>query len=220
MSVLNIAIDGPAGAGKSTVAKAVAKSLNIAYLDTGAMYRAVAYFCVQQGVNVADEKAVLPLLDEIELEIQPSESVQKVILNGVDITGGIRTPEMGMNASTVSKIHAVRLKLVEMQRAIAAKSACVLDGRDIGTLVLPNAPYKFFLTADAKERAMRRFKELVAKGLEVNYDTILAEVIARDKQDVEKDFGALKQADDAILIDSTDLQAAEVVNEILSRIKK
>ena len=181
--IFNIAIDGPAGAGKSTIAKILAKKMNLVYLDTGAMYRGSAYYAIKRGVDVADEKAVLAILPDLKMEIAYEDGTQKVIVCGEDVTPYIREHNISMAASTISKIPAMRLKLVELQREIASSTPCVLDGRDIGSYVLPNAKYKIFLTADAKVRAMRRVKELNEKGVEISFEEVL--------KDIEADFYAL-----------------------------
>ena len=189
--ILNIAIDGPAGAGKSTIAKILAKKMNLVYLDTGAMYRGSAYYAIKRGVDVADEKAVLAILPDLKMEIAYEDGTQKVIVCGEDVTPYIREHNISMAASTISKIPAMRLKLVELQREIAASTPCVLDGRDIGSYVLPNAKYKIFLTADAKVRAMRRVKELNEKGVEISFEEVLKDIEARDYQDTHRDFAPL-----------------------------
>lgn len=216
--MLNIAIDGPAGAGKSTMAKALAKKLNIVYLDTGAMYRGVAYYVLQRGVDPADEANVIPLLDGIEMDIVYENGQQKVVICGEDVTPYIREHYISMAASTVSKIPAVRIKLVELQRAIAAKTPCVLDGRDIGSYVLPNAPYKFFLTASAEERARRRHLELAEKGVKISYEEVLEDIKARDHQDSSRAFAPLKATEDAVIIDTTSLTPEQTIEMIMSRI--
>lgn len=216
--MLTIAIDGPSGAGKSTLAKTVAKNLGIVYLDTGAMYRGVGYYVLQKGADPGKESEVLPLLDGIKMDILYEEGTQKVIICGEDVTPYIREHNISMAASTVSKIPAVRLKMVELQRAIAAKTSCVLDGRDIGTYVLPNANYKFFLTADPAERAKRRHEELIAKGVTISYKEVLEDMVARDKQDSSRAFAPLKAAEDAILVDTTGLQPEQTAAMVLSKI--
>lgn len=211
---MNIAIDGPAGAGKSTIAKILAKKLNILYLDTGAMYRGVAYYVFKKGIQPNDRENVETILDEITMNIKYENNLQSVWVNGEDISPFIRENSISMAASTVSKYPKVRLKLVELQREIANKSDCVLDGRDIGTFVLPNAEYKIFLTASPETRAKRRYIELIERGQEQPYSQILEEIQARDYQDIHRDFAPLKQAGDAILLDTSDLSIEEVVNSI------
>ena len=216
--MLNIAIDGPAGAGKSTVAKAIAARLGITYLDTGAMYRAVALYALDNSISPEDEKSVVAVLDKIRIEIKYSEGTQVVYLNGEDVSLRIRENRMSKAASDISKIPAVRLKLVEMQRAIAAGTDVVMDGRDIGSYVLPDANYKFFLTASPAVRAKRRFDELTAKGEKVNYDDILGDIEKRDRNDSTRAFAPLRKTDDAEEIDSSALSAEEVVGLILEKI--
>ena len=214
----NIAIDGPSGAGKSTIAKYLAKKLNILYLDTGAMYRGVGYFVTKRGIDPADEERVLAVLDDITMEIIYDNGSQRVIVCGEDVTPFIREHSISMAASTVSKIPAVRIKLVELQRQIASSTDCVLDGRDIGTYVLPNAKYKFFLTAAPEERARRRYVELSEKGSSITFEEVLADVKARDYQDMNRDFAPLKPADDAIIIDSTKMSVEEVSENICNKL--
>lgn len=213
--MLNIAIDGPSGAGKSTISKMLAKKLGIIYLDTGAMYRAVALYVHRKGVDVNDAKKVVPLLDEIEIEFRGDGDEKKIFLNGEDVSSAIREHAVSKLASDVSKIKEVRLFLVEQQRAIAKKSEIVLDGRDITSFVLPDSKYKFFLTASAEERARRRYEELKAKGSDISYETILADVNDRDYNDTHRDFAPLVQTDDAVLIDSTNMTTDEVIEVIL-----
>ncbi|MBZ4666449.1 (d)CMP kinase [Mahella sp.] len=217
--MLNIAIDGPAGAGKSTVAKLLAKQLNIIYLDTGAMYRAVALKAIEQGVDVSDTDALSVLLEDTDIDISYVDEQQHVLLDGRDVTDIIRTPEVSDGASKVAAIPAVRLKLVELQRRIARMHDVVMDGRDIGTFVLPNASVKFYLTASIEERARRRLEEMRAKGYEHSLDDVKDDIKARDKNDFEREFAPLRKADDAILIDSTDKTVDEVVEEMLSFIQ-
>ncbi len=202
-----IAVDGPAGAGKSTVSKIVAARLGCTYIDTGAMYRAVGLKLSRTGADLAE------IVDGIEIEL---DDKARVFLDGVDVTAEIRTQEIGRLASDVSKFDFVRKKLTELQRKMAERGSVIMDGRDIGTEVLPNADVKIFLTASLDERARRRFDELKAKGQAVDFDAIKAEIAARDKQDSEREIAPLKQADDAALIDSTNLTIEEVVAQILA----
>jgi cytidylate kinase len=219
----NIAIDGPSGAGKSTIAKYIAKKLDILYLDTGAMYRAVAWYVISKGVDPGDEAKVIPMLDDIKMDIRYQNGAQRVLICGKDVTDYIREHNISMGASTVSKIPAVRLKLVELQREIAAKNDCVLDGRDIGSYVLPSAPLKIFLTAEPEERARRRHAELIAKGMQITYEKVLEDVLARDKQDSTRAFAPLKAMPDAIIIDTTSCSIQDTerkFDEILCKLKK
>ena len=202
-----IAVDGPAGAGKSTVSKLCAARIGYTYIDTGAMYRAVALKVLQSGKTL-DEN----LISDIDIKLDESG---KVFLDGVDVTKEIRTPEVSRGASDVAKFGFVRKKLTELQRDMAKRGKVIMDGRDIGTQVLPNADLKIFLTASVDERAKRRFLELKAKNFPANLDTIKNEIILRDKQDSEREIAPLAQADDAILLDSTNLSIEQVVNEIL-----
>ena len=216
-----IAIDGPAGAGKSTIARKVAAELSIIYVDTGAMYRAIGAYAIRKGVDTKDAPAVAALLPEISLELTYSEEQgQRIFLNGEDVSSEIRLPEMGMAASNVSAIPEVRAFLLEQQRGMAKRQSVIMDGRDIGTVVLPDAEVKVFLTASAEERARRRWKEFSEKGLPDTYEEILADVIRRDEQDMNRPIAPLKQADDAILLDSTALNFAETVEKVKEIIKE
>ncbi|MDR3185197.1 MAG: (d)CMP kinase [Christensenellaceae bacterium] len=212
--MINITIDGPAGAGKSTVAKMIASKYSIVYLDTGAMYRGAAYYVLNKGIEVDDVASVLGVLSSLVMNIEYVAGAQRVIVCGRDITPFIREHNISMAASTVSKIPEVRIKLVDLQRAIASKSHCVLDGRDIGTFVLPNASFKFFLTASLEERARRRFVELTDKKIVTDFDNVLKDMSARDYQDSNRSFAPLVAAKDAIIIDSTALSPGEVVTII------
>lgn len=213
---LNIAIDGPSGAGKSTIAKLIAKNMGITYLDTGAMYRGLAYYAIKNGVEPGDEVNVLPLLDTVTMDIEYNDKGQKVIVNGEDVTPYIREHNISMAASTISKIHAVRLKLADLQRQIAKKTDCVLDGRDIGSFVLPNANVKIYMDASAEVRAIRRKGDLEAKGdFSHTYEEILADIKARDHQDMNRDFAPLKIADGAIVIDTSNMSIEEVADKVI-----
>lgn len=207
---INIAIDGPAGAGKSTIAKAAAKAFGYIYVDTGALYRAVAYYVLSQGKDVKNAEAVEKLLQDIVPELKYIGGVQHVFVNGEDVSDKIRTPEVSMGASAVSAIPRVRDFLFNLQKKIAAENNVVMDGRDIGTVVLPNADVKIYLTATAEERARRRHKELIEKGETVSFEEVLADVNKRDYNDTHRDIAPLKQAEDAVLCDTTsvDLQGA------------
>ncbi len=219
MSKINIAIDGPSGAGKSTISKLIAKKLNITYLDTGAMYRTVAVYCLRKGVSVNDAQAVEPLLKEINISYTGDALDRHICLNGEDVSTVIREHQVSKAASDVSKIPAVRLFLVEMQRKIANEYDVVLDGRDITSYVLPNAKYKFFLTASAEVRARRRYEELKAKGQELPYEQILADVIDRDHNDSTRAFAPLVKTEDSIEVDSSNMTIEEVADFMLSKIK-
>lgn len=216
--IINITLDGPGGSGKTSIAKAVAEKLGIAYLDTGAMYRGVAVYMSGIGVDVSNEVDVVSHLDELNLQVTRDNGEQKIIVNGKDVTGSIRTPQISMLASTVSKIPAVRLKLVEMQRTIARGTSCVIDGRDIGSYVLPDAEYKFYLTADVDERAKRRYLELKEKR-QVTLEEVKAELIARDEQDSNRAFAPLCIPQGAFVIDTTNLKFDEVFEIIINKIK-
>jgi cytidylate kinase len=212
---ISIAIDGPAGAGKSTIAKRLSSQLGIIYLDTGAMYRAVALKVYHAGINYENSQQVIKLLRDTDIKVEYRNGVQSVLLDGRDVTDKIRTPEISRGASKVAVIPEVRLKLVQLQRNIAKENSVVMDGRDIGTYVLPDANRKFFITASIEERARRRLVELQQKGVVENYDEILAEMQNRDKNDSGRSFAPLKMAEDAILIDTTGKSIEEVVNEIM-----
>jgi len=215
-----IAVDGPAGSGKSTVAKAVAKRLGIIYVDTGAMYRGVAYNCIQKGVNCSDEKAVLALLDGIHLEILPTEEGQKIFLENQDITEKIRTQKIGQGASEVAVIQSVRQKLGDMQRAMARKNSVVMDGRDIGTYVLPQAEVKIYMDAGVDERTMRRMGELKAKGEKPEFEAVRKEIIQRDDNDMNRQHNPLRKAPDAVYIDTTRMTIEDVVEKILTIVQE
>ena len=217
--MINIALDGPAGSGKSTVAKVLSKELDILYLDTGAMYRACGLKCVKMGVSVKDEVAVSAFINDINLKIEYKNGAQVTILDDEDVSTAIRRPEVSMLASDVSALKCVRLKMVEMQRKIAESLNCVLDGRDIGSFVLPNAKYKYFVTADSKVRAERRYKELIERGTPVEFDALHEEIKQRDYNDSHRDFAPLKQADDAIVVDTSNMSVEEVVNFILTDVR-
>lgn len=215
----NIALDGPSGAGKSTVAKALAKRLDIIYLDTGAMYRSLAYVAVKQGIDVNDEAAVKPMLDNLDMKIITGDS-QQIIVNGENVTPFIREHYVSKAASDISALPAVRIKLVELQREIAKNDCVVLDGRDIGTYVLPDAKYKFFITATPEVRAKRRFEELKAKGDAPSYEKVLEDIKVRDYNDSHRTFAPLKQADDAVLVDTTNMSIDEVIDFVLNKMEK
>lgn len=199
---INIAIDGPAGAGKSSTAKLVAKKLGYIYVDTGALYRTVGLYSIRKGIDTKDAEKVIATLPDIKVELKFVDGAQHVFLNGEDVSEDIRTPEASMGASNVSAIPKVREFLFDLQRSIAAENNCIMDGRDIGTVVLPNADVKIFLTTSVEERATRRYKEMLEKGEEADYNDILEDIKKRDYQDSHREVAPLKQADDAIYVDN------------------
>ncbi|WOC33524.1 MULTISPECIES: (d)CMP kinase [Caproicibacterium] len=201
--MIHIAIDGPAGAGKSTIARRIAAQIGFIYVDTGALYRAVARYVLCAGVRPEDAPAVTALLPQIELSLRFQNGVQKVCLNGEDVSEAIRTPEVSMAASGVSAIPAVREFLFGLQQKIAQENNVIMDGRDIGTVVLPDAQLKLFLTASAEDRAHRRFEELCAKGQKADYAQVLADIRRRDEQDIRRKTAPLKQAEDAVKVDTS-----------------
>ena len=213
---MNVAIDGPAGAGKSTIAKAVAAKKGYVYVDTGAMYRAMALYFIRAGISSDDEKSISDSVDDIVLSIKYEDGAQHVILNDEDVTGLIRTEEVGNMASATSVYSAVRTKLVALQQELAKTTDVIMDGRDIGTVVLPNADVKVFLTASVKCRAKRRFDELKAKGENPDFDKIAKDIEERDYRDSHREISPLKQAEDATLVDSSDMSIDEVVNAIIN----
>lgn len=212
---MNIAIDGPAGAGKSSIAKLAAKKLNYVYVDTGAMFRTMAYYFLTNGIEPKEESQVNENCDAIHIEIQYEAGEQHIFLNGKDVSKEIRQEEVGKNASVVAKYPKVREKLLELQRNLAATTDVIMDGRDIGTVVLPDAECKIFLTASSHVRAERRYKELVEKGEICDLEQIEKDIIARDEQDMNREIAPLKQAEDAVLVDSSDMTIDEVVNRII-----
>lgn len=216
----SVAIDGPAGSGKSTIAKLIAKELGFLYADTGAMYRAVALYCINKNINYNNEKSVTDALKNIDISIFNENSIQKIYLNGADVTESVRTQEVATGSSAVAKIGAVREKLVQMQREIAKKSNIVMDGRDIGTNVLPDAQVKIYMDASADIRAERRCNELEEKGIEFNFDKIKDEIIKRDENDKNREISPLRQADDAIFIDTSDMSIDEVLKIAVNIIKE
>lgn len=214
--MINVAIDGPAGAGKSTVAKAVAKKCGLIYLDTGAMYRATAYTAIKAGVDVTDADKVAGILENMTMDIAFEHGAQQIYVNGFNTTPYLREHYMSKAASDISALPCVRYKMVELQREFAASRDVVLDGRDIGTFVLPDANCKVFMTATPQERATRRYKELVEKGQSVDYDTLLNDIIQRDYNDSHREVAPLKQAEDAVLLDTTDMTIDEVVDAVIA----
>lgn len=216
MDNIIIAIDGPAGAGKSTIAKIVANTLNINYIDTGAMYRAITYKCLQNNINFNDTKSIIEVTKNSTIDIKDNI----IYLDNKPLEEEIRTMEVNDNVSYVAKIKEVRLLLVEIQRGLSYNNSIILDGRDIGSYVFPNADYKFFLVATPEERAKRRFKELKEKGYDVNFNDIIENLIKRDEIDSNREFAPLSKAADAIEIDTTGKRIDEVSNELISIIKR
>ena len=217
---INIAIDGPAGAGKSTIARKAASELGFIYVDTGALYRSVSYYCISAGADVSVPESVEKLLPEITPELRFIDGVQHVFVNGSDVSDKIRTPEVSMAASKVSAIPAVRAFLFDLQKNIARENDIIMDGRDIGTVVLPDADLKIFLTASPEARADRRYAELKDNPDAPAYEQVLADIIKRDHDDSTRAIAPLKQADDAVLCDTTELSLEESIQTIIGMIKK
>lgn len=217
-SVLNVAVDGPAGSGKSTVCKKVAEKLGILYLDTGAMYRALALKCVRENGDYADKDAVKHITNKLNLKVEYKNGKQITLLDGEDVSELIRTPQVSLLASYVSAYSFVRTKMVTLQREIAQKTSCILDGRDIGTNVLPKCKFKFYLTASPEVRAKRRYDEDKIKGSKQTLEEVLKEINERDFQDKNRAVAPLKQASDAVVIDTSDMSIEAVVDEIISKI--
>ncbi|MFC0214881.1 (d)CMP kinase [Paenibacillus chartarius] len=215
MKRINIAIDGPAGAGKSTIARQVAEQLGFIYVDTGAMYRAVTWRVLQQGISPTDEAGVTEAARSMDLELRPGKDGQQVFVNGEDVTGHIRTPEINANVSDVAKVREVRELLVKMQQDMTRAKGVVMDGRDIGTHVIPDAEVKVFLTASPRVRAERRFLELKASQPDLTIDQLEQDIARRDQIDAEREFSPLVKAPDAVLVDSTSMTIPEVVDRIL-----
>lgn len=213
---LTIAIDGPAGAGKSTIAKKLAKHFSIVYVDTGAMYRTVAYYMLQNNVDTTDETSVVARLDNVNIDIEYIEGSQHIFLNGEDVSAVIREQYVGENASKVSAHLPVRAKMVAMQQAMGKKTSLVMDGRDIGTHVLTEATCKVYLTADSRVRAQRRFDELLSKGQKADLEAIVQEIEERDYRDMNREHAPLRQAEDAVLVDTSSLSIDEVVDTIIN----
>ena len=218
--IIRIALDGPSGSGKSTVAKRLSKKLNILYLDTGAMYRATALKALSLGIDTLDEVGVSTFINDINLEIKYVDGTQHTILDGEDVSERIREPHVSMAASNISSLKPVRIKMVEMQRKIADQMSCVLDGRDIGSYVLPNADFKFYITASSQVRADRRYKELTLKGHKVDFDELKKEIEQRDYNDKTRDFSPLVKALDAIEIDTSFMNIEQVISKVLSYIER
>lgn len=217
--MFKIAIDGPSGAGKSTVAKGIAAKLGIVYVDTGALYRTVGYFVRQKNADPKNADEVGALLPEIKIEIKYVNGAQHVYLNGEDLGDKIRTPEMSMYASAVSAIPAVRAFLLDTQRDIARKNSVVMDGRDIGTVILPDAEVKIFMFASNEARAKRRYKELIAKGEDVKYEDVLREMIERDNNDRNRDVAPAVPASDAVMMDNSNMSVEENVDAVIDLIR-
>jgi cytidylate kinase len=217
--MINVAIDGPAGAGKSTIAKAVAKALGYVYVDTGALYRTIALNAVRNNVIDSNEK-IVKLLDDTKVELKYINGVQAVLLNGEDVSNLIRTPEISMGASVVSAVSEVRSYLLDLQRDIAKKNNVIMDGRDIATVVLPNAQVKIFLYATPECRAKRRYKELIEKGQDVLYDDVLADVNKRDYQDSHREIAPLKPSEDSIMADTSNYTLEQSIELITNIIKE
>ena len=217
---LNIAMDGPVGAGKSTIADEVARRLGILHLDTGAMYRAVGLSALRRGMDVADEEAVTRLCRELTISVAHGPEGQRTMVNGEDVTGGLRTEEVSMAASKVATYGGVRRAMVAAQQRMAAQTDMLVDGRDIGTRVLPQATVKIFLTADAQERARRRWLQLKEKGIEADLDEVLADLRRRDEQDSSRAIDPLRAADDAVIVDTTALDFEQTVERIVALVKE
>ena len=220
MKAFSVAIDGPSGAGKSTIAKFLAKELNFLYVDTGAMYRSIGLYASRKGIDAGDAVAVEPLLSQIKLDLAYVDGEQRIFLNGEDVSRAIRTEEGSKNASKVSAIPAVRTFLLDFQRSFAKQNCILMDGRDIGTVVLPNADVKIFLTASAEARAQRRFKEQIERGEDVTFDAVLDSIRKRDEADSSRATAPLKAAEDAVIVDTTDLTLQESIETLLSIVKE
>lgn len=211
----SIAIDGPAGAGKSTIARKVAEKLSFIYVDTGAMYRSMALYFIRHDIAAQDEEKIAAACPDIDVSIVYQDGEQQVILNGENVNGLIRTEQVSMMTSDTSKYPVVREKLLSLQRGLAEKENVIMDGRDIGTCVLPNADVKIYLTASAAERARRRYKEQTERGVDCDIKEIERDIIARDEQDMNREVAPLRQAEDAVLVDSSDMTINQVVDEII-----
>ncbi|MBQ7545572.1 MAG: (d)CMP kinase [Clostridia bacterium] len=220
MSVVNIAIDGPAGAGKSTLSRRAAAALGYIYVDTGALYRAVGLYMLRAGIDPKDAAAVTGALDQVHVSLRFIDGEQRVFLGEEDVSSEIRTPDASMAASAVSAHPSVRDFLFSLQRDIAAANCCIMDGRDIGTVVLPNARVKVFLTASPETRAARRCKELEEKGMPTPFDEVLADIVQRDYNDSHRAVAPLRQADDAVLLDTSDLNFAQALDALMQIIKE
>lgn len=220
MNIINVAIDGPAGAGKSTISRAAAKELGFIYIDTGALYRTVGLNAIRQGADVNNPESVIATLTEdLKVELRFIDGEQRMFLNDKDVSDKIRTPEVSSAASVTSAIPEVRKYLFDLQKNLAKNNNCIMDGRDIGTVVLPDAKVKIFLTASPEARAQRRYKELIEKGMDVKYEDVLADMIKRDYDDSHRAIAPLKQADDAVLADTSDKTLEESIALIIRIIK-
>jgi len=215
MNTLRVALDGPAGAGKSTVAKRVARALGVTYVDTGAMYRAITWKAQQEQIDPTDEAALTVLANSVKIDFKPTEQGQDVFLDGKDITEEIRSREVTNGVSAISAVPAVRVAMVNLQREMAERTGVLMDGRDIGTVVLPHASVKIWLTASAQERAQRRYDELIEKGQTVDFEQLKTEIERRDEYDSTREHSPMKKAEDAIVVDTTGLTIDEVVERIL-----
>lgn len=215
----NVAIDGPAGAGKSTIAKAVARELNLIYVDTGAMYRAIALFMLRERVDLSDRRAIIEKCPRADVTIGYEDGVQVVFLNGENVNAFLRTEEVGEAASVISPVPEVRKNMVALQKSLAAESDCIMDGRDIGTCVLPDAQLKIYLTASSDVRARRRFHELTAKGENCDLQKIKADIEDRDYRDMHREESPLRQAEDAVVVDTSDMTVEEVISTIIELCK-
>lgn len=219
MKKIAIAIDGPSGAGKSSIAKALAKSLNIIYVDTGAIYRTVGLYVYRNGVESRDREKIISMLPDISVKLAYIDGAQHIFLNGEDVSGLIRTETISRYASDVSAIPEVRAFLLSLQRDMAKKTSVIMDGRDIGTVVLPDAEVKIFMTASAEVRARRRYKELIEKGESVVYEDVLAAIITRDTNDSTRATAPLKAADDAVILDNSEINAEQTLNRVIDIIR-
>lgn len=218
--MISVAVDGPSGAGKSSICKAVAKKLGFVHVDTGALYRSLAFSALKNGVNIDDEISLKNLLDMTNIEIEFKNNAQFILLNGEDVTDKIRTEQVSLMASDISKIPMVREFLLDLQRKLAQSQSVLMDGRDIGTVVLPDADVKIFLTASAEKRAERRYKELLAKGENVEYNNILESIIKRDYQDSHREIAPLKPSEDSIYTDTSELSFEESVSKVIEIIEE
>ena len=220
MKIINVAIDGPAGAGKSTISRKAASELGYIYIDTGALYRTVGLNALRKGVDIqSDDEVIATLTDDLKVELRFIDGEQRMFLNDEDVSSAIRTPEASMAASRVSAVPKVREYLFDLQKNLAKTNNCIMDGRDIGTVVLPDADVKIFLTASPEARAERRFRELQEKGMDTPYDEVLADMIKRDYDDSHRAIAPLKQADDAILCDTSSIGLEESIQLIIDTIK-